>query len=112
GSSLSGGQKQRIAIARALINNPKILIFDEATSALDYESESIITQNLSQIKQNKTFIIIAHRLSTVRNCDEIIVMDKGEIKEKGTHEELIKLNGYYKNLYDKQNLDIKSNQNV
>ena len=112
GSSLSGGQKQRIAIARALINNPKILIFDEATSALDYESESIITQNLSQIKQNKTFIIIAHRLSTVRNCDEIIVMDQGEIKERGTHEELIKLNGYYKNLYDKQNLDIKSNQNV
>lgn len=109
GSSLSGGQKQRIAIARALINNPRILIFDEATSALDYESESIITQNLSQIKQNKTFIIIAHRLSTVRNCDEIIVMDKGEIKERGTHEELIKLNGYYKNLYDKQNLDIKSN---
>ncbi|MCZ6135807.1 type I secretion system permease/ATPase, partial [Campylobacter ureolyticus] len=76
---------------------------------LDYESESIITQNLSQIKQNKTFIIIAHRLSTVRNCDEIIVMDKGEIKERGTHEELIKLNGYYKNLYDKQNIDIKSN---
>ena len=109
GSSLSGGQKQRIAIARALINNPKILIFDEATSALDYESESIITQNLSQIKQNKTFIIIAHRLSTVRNCDEIIVMDKGEIKERGTHEELIKLNGYYKNLYNKQNLNIKSN---
>lgn len=109
GSSLSGGQKQRIAIARALINNPKILIFDEATSALDYESESIITQNLSQIKQNKTFIIIAHRLSTVRNCDEIIVMDQGEIKERGTHEELIKLNGYYKNLYNKQNIDIKSN---
>ncbi|NLK66189.1 MAG: type I secretion system permease/ATPase [Campylobacteraceae bacterium] len=104
GSSLSGGQKQRIAIARALINNPRILIFDEATSALDYESESIITANLNQIKQNKTFIIIAHRLSTVRNCDEIIVMDKGEIKESGTHEELIKLNGYYKNLYDKQNL--------
>ncbi|MSN96394.1 type I secretion system permease/ATPase [Campylobacter sp. FMV-PI01] len=104
GSSLSGGQKQRIAIARALINNPRILIFDEATSALDYESESIITRNLSQIKQNKTFIIIAHRLSTVRDCDEIIVMDKGEIKEKGTHDELIALNGYYKSLYDKQNL--------
>lgn len=104
GSSLSGGQKQRIAIARALINNPRILIFDEATSALDYESESIITANLSKIKEDKTFIIIAHRLSTVRNCDEIIVMDKGEIKESGTHEELIALNGYYKNLYDKQNL--------
>lgn len=104
GSSLSGGQKQRIAIARALINNPKILIFDEATSALDYESESIITKNLSQIKQDKTFIIIAHRLSTVKDCDEIIVMDKGEIKEKGTHEELIALNGYYKMLYDKQDL--------
>ncbi|WP_033916581.1 peptidase domain-containing ABC transporter [Campylobacter sputorum] len=104
GSSLSGGQKQRIAIARALINNPKILIFDEATSALDYESESIITKNLSQIKQDKTFIIIAHRLSTVKDCDEIIVMDNGEIKEKGTHDELIALNGYYKILYDKQDL--------
>ncbi|PSM51272.1 type I secretion system ABC transporter, HlyB family [Campylobacter blaseri] len=102
GSALSGGQKQRIAIARALINNPRILIFDEATSALDYESESIINKNLVKIKENKTFIIIAHRLSTVRNCDEIFVMDKGEIKERGTHDELMALNGYYKNLYDKQ----------
>lgn len=104
GSALSGGQRQRIAIARAIINNPRILIFDEATSALDYESESIITKNLSKIKQNKTFIIIAHRLSTVKDCDKIIVIDKGEIKEIGTHDELMALNGYYKNLYTAQGL--------
>ena len=102
GSSLSGGQKQRIAIARALINNPKILIFDEATSALDYESESIINKNLSEIKKGKTFIIIAHRLNSVKNCDEILVLDKGEIVERGKHEELMALGGYYKSLYDKQ----------
>ncbi|CZE49324.1 peptidase domain-containing ABC transporter [Campylobacter geochelonis] len=104
GSSLSGGQRQRVAIARALLNTPKILIFDEATSALDYESESIINKNLSQIKQNKTFIIIAHRLSTVKNCDEIIVLDKGEIVERGTHNELMIKNGYYKHLYSQQGL--------
>ena len=102
GSSLSGGQKQRIAIARALINNPKILIFDEATSALDYESDSIINKNLSEIKKGKTFIIIAHRLNSVKNCDEILVLDKGEIVERGKHEELMALGGYYKSLYEKQ----------
>lgn len=104
GSALSGGQRQRIAIARALLNEPKILIFDEATSALDYESESIITKNLSKIKQGKTFIIIAHRLSTVKNCDEIIVLDKGEIVERGNHDELMQKGGYYKFLYESQGL--------
>lgn len=103
GSSLSGGQRQRVAIARALLNNPRILIFDEATSALDYESESIITNNLKEIKKGKTFIIIAHRLSTVKECDTILVMDKGEIVERGTHSELMSIpNGYYKTLYSLQ----------
>lgn len=102
GSSLSGGQRQRVAIARALLSNPKILIFDEATSALDYESEKIIQDNLKMIKSGRTMFIVAHRLSTVRDCDEIIVMDKGDIVEHGTHEELIGLNGYYSFLVSQQ----------
>jgi subfamily B ATP-binding cassette protein HlyB/CyaB len=95
GSTLSGGQKQRIAIARALITNPRILIMDEATSALDYESERIIQNNLKQIKQGRTVFVIAHRLSTVRDCTRIIAMDKGEIVETGTHAELMMKRGYY-----------------
>lgn len=95
GSSLSGGQRQRIAIARALLSDPKILIFDEATSALDYESEKIIQDNLKAIKEGRTMFIVAHRLSTVRDCDEIIVMDKGDIVERGSHDELMTLKGYY-----------------
>jgi len=95
GSSLSGGQRQRIAIARALLSDPKILIFDEATSALDYESEKIIQDNLKAIKEGRTMFIVAHRLSTVRDCDEIIVMDKGDIVERGSHDELMALKGYY-----------------
>lgn len=95
GSSLSGGQRQRIAIARALLSDPKILIFDEATSALDYESEKIIQDNLKAIKEGRTMFIVAHRLSTVRDCDEIIVMDKGDIVERGSHDELMVLKGYY-----------------
>lgn len=103
GSNLSGGQRQRIAIARALITNPQLLIFDEATSALDYESERTIQNNMSHICQGRTVFIIAHRLSTVRRCDRIIVMEKGRIIESGTHDELMKKNGYYTTLYSYQN---------
>lgn len=95
GSALSGGQKQRIAIARALLSDPKIVIFDEATSALDYESERVITENLKAIRHNRTMFIVAHRLSTVRECDHIIVLDKGRLMEMGNHDELMKLKGYY-----------------
>jgi len=99
GSTLSGGQKQRIAIARALITDPKILIFDEATSALDYESERIILTNLETIKQGRTTIIIAHRLSAVKNCDMIVSVDKGKIIEIGKHDELMAAKGYYYQSY-------------
>ena len=102
GDSLSGGQRQRIAIARALLANPPILIFDEATSALDYESERIILNNLGAIGAQRTMLIIAHRLSAVRRCDKIIVVDKGEIIESGTHEQLLALGGLYRYLYDQQ----------
>lgn len=102
GSSLSGGQKQRIAIARALISNPRILIFDEATSALDYESERIIRDNMAMICKGRTSIVIAHRLSTIKDCDMIYCFDDGKIVEKGTHNELLKHEGYYKKLYEAQ----------
>ncbi len=102
GTGLSGGQRQRIAIARALIGNPRILILDEATSALDYESENAIMKNMRAICHGRTVIIIAHRLSTVRACNRIIAMDKGQIIEQGTHDELLQRNGYYKYLYDLQ----------
>jgi len=104
GSTLSGGQRQRVAIARALLTNPRILIFDEATSALDYESEKIINANLENIKKGRTTIIIAHRLSTVKECDVIIAMDKGQIVEAGTHKDLIEKKGYYHHLYTQQEL--------
>ena len=100
GSTLSGGQRQRIAIARALMNRPRILIFDEATSSLDYESERIIQNNMKDICQGRTVIIIAHRLSAVRHADRILVMDHGQIIEAGTHAELLEHEtGYYSRLY-------------
>ncbi|MDX1519482.1 MAG: type I secretion system permease/ATPase, partial [Gammaproteobacteria bacterium] len=95
GCNLSGGQRQRIAIARALINNPRILIFDEATSALDYESEQIIHRNMRYICKGRTVFIIAHRLSAVRQSDHIVVMDKGQIIEQGSHDVLVNNDGYY-----------------
>lgn len=103
GSGLSGGQRQRIAIARALINDPKILIFDEATSALDYESERVIQDNMHEICKNRTVLIIAHRLSAVRIAHRIIAMDHGEIVESGAHSELMAVNdGYYRYLHSLQ----------
>jgi ATP-binding cassette, subfamily B, bacterial HlyB/CyaB len=99
GSSLSGGQRQRIAIARALLCEPRILIFDEATSALDYESERIIQQNMTQIASGRTVFIVAHRLSTVRFADRILTLDRGRLVEDGTHDELIRTGGRYANLY-------------
>jgi subfamily B ATP-binding cassette protein HlyB/CyaB len=99
GSSLSGGQRQRIAIARALVTNPRILIFDEATSALDYESERIIQDNMQRIAHGRTVIVIAHRLSTVRRSDRIITIDRGRLVEDGTHDELVKQGGRYASLY-------------
>jgi subfamily B ATP-binding cassette protein HlyB/CyaB len=99
GSSLSGGQRQRLAIARALVMDPRILIFDEATSALDYESERIIQQNMPQLTKGRTVFIIAHRLSTVRRADRIFTLDRGRLVEDGTHDELIKTGGRYASLH-------------
>jgi subfamily B ATP-binding cassette protein HlyB/CyaB len=99
GASLSGGQRQRIAIARALVSDPRILIFDEATSALDYESERAIQRNMRGMCQGRTVFIIAHRLSAVRRCDRILTMEKGEIIEDGTHEELLLKGGRYAYLW-------------
>ena len=102
GSLLSGGQRQRVAIARALIADPRIIIFDEATSALDYESEHIIMENIGPISEGRTMIMIAHRLSTVRNCDLIVVIDHGHIVEAGSHEQLLEHQGLYHKLYSIQ----------
>lgn len=102
GGRLSGGQKQRIGIARALMSDPRILIFDEATSALDYESEHIIQRNMAQICHNRTVFIIAHRLSALRSADRIIVMDKGAIVEQGDHQQLLAQQGLYAHLHTLQ----------
>lgn len=102
GITLSGGQKQRVSIARALVKNPEILIFDDCLSAVDTKTEEEILHNLSRIMQNKTSIFIAHRISTIKNADHIIVLDNGKIIEEGNHETLLALNGEYAELYDKQ----------
>jgi subfamily B ATP-binding cassette protein HlyB/CyaB len=102
GTSLSGGQRQRVAIARALVGDPRILVFDEATSALDYESERVIQQNLRDIVHSRTVFIAAHRLSAVRQCSRIIVMDRGCLVEAGSHDELLRAGGRYASLWRMQ----------
>ena len=105
GVLLSGGQKQRLAIARALVKNPRVLIFDEATSALDTESERLVQEAMDRLMKDRTVFVIAHRLSTVQNVDEILVMHKGRIRERGTHRELLARRGMYWTLYQLQYKD-------
>jgi subfamily B ATP-binding cassette protein MsbA len=102
GSKLSGGERQRLTIARAVLKNPPILILDEATSSLDTESERLVQDAINNMMQNRTSIVIAHRLSTIRHADEIIVLQKGKIVERGTHDELLEHNGFYKKLVEMQ----------
>lgn len=102
GMRLSGGQKQRLAIARAVLKNPRILILDEATSALDAESESLVTEALNRLMKGRTTFVIAHRLATVVRADLILVLDEGRVVESGSHEELMRRGGLYRQLYEKQ----------
>ena len=102
GSKLSGGERQRVTIARAVLKNPPILILDEATSSLDTESERLVQDAINHLMQDRTSLVIAHRLSTVRHADEILVLQKGSIVERGTHDELVAKSGFYKRLVDLQ----------
>jgi len=105
GMKLSGGQRQRLSIARAVLANPPILILDEATSSLDTESEKLVQEALSNIMKDRTSLVIAHRLSTIKHADEIVVLKKGEIVERGTHTELVSKEGVYKRLQDLQSFE-------
>ncbi|MGL6146304.1 MAG: ABC transporter ATP-binding protein, partial [Macrococcoides caseolyticum] len=105
GVKLSGGQKQRVAISRVFLKNPPILILDEATSALDLESEAVIQEALESLSQDRTTVIVAHRLSTITHADKIVVVQDGEIVEMGTHHELMQKHEHYYNLYSIQNLE-------
>ena len=102
GVKLSGGQRQRVAIARAILADPRILVLDEATSSLDSESEALIQDGLHSLRRGRTTFVIAHRLSTIRSADQILVLEHGEIVERGTHRELLTLGGRYRTLYDRQ----------
>ena len=102
GITLSGGQKQRVSIARAIIKAPNILLFDDCLSAVDTETEEKILKNLNRISNNKTTVIVSHRVSSAKNADKIVVLENGHIVQEGTHEELINIEGYYKHLYLKQ----------
>jgi ATP-binding cassette subfamily B protein len=102
GANLSGGQKQRLAIARAMLTNPKILIFDEATSALDPESEAIVQRNLSRIGQGRTVVLVSHRLSMLSGCDSIIVLDRGKVDAVGSHRTLLEKSKVYRELWRQQ----------
>jgi ABC-type multidrug transport system fused ATPase/permease subunit len=102
GVKLSGGQRQRVAIARAVLADPRILILDEATSSLDSESEALIRDGLRSLRHGRTTFVIAHRLSTIESADQILVLENGEVVERGTHRELIALGGRYRQLYEKQ----------
>ena len=105
GITLSGGQKQRTSIARAVLREPRILVLDDALSAVDTETEELILGGLRRLMRNRTSILIAHRISTVKDADQIIVMDRGEIIERGTHEELLALKGEYARIYERQLLE-------
>jgi ATP-binding cassette subfamily B protein len=109
GVTLSGGQKQRVSIARAIAKHPQILIFDDCLSAVDTRTEEEILNNLGRVMQGKTSIIIAHRISTIKNADKILVIDSGEIVEQGTHDFLMQQRGNYFELYEKQLLEEEEN---